>query len=124
MTGIQKLNLILRSAIEAGIVLAFGWWGYHAGSSQVVKIILMIATPVFGFGFWGLVDFHQLGKMAEPARLLQELVISGLAALALYISEEKVLGIILAVLSVVYHGLVYLSGNRLLKKQRKSSTSR
>jgi len=33
-------------------------------------------------GFWGAVDFHQAGRLAEPLRLVQELAISGLAAVA------------------------------------------
>jgi hypothetical protein len=53
--------------------------------------------------------------MAEPLRLIQELVVSFLAALALYAAGPHVLGVALAVLSVVYHALVYLSGEGLLK---------
>jgi hypothetical protein len=68
-----------------------------------------------GFGFWGALDFRGAGRFAEPLRLAQEIVVSLLAALAWYGAGRPVLGIALAVLSVVYHALVYLSGARLLQ---------
>ncbi len=37
-------------------------------------------------GFWGLVDLHQFGNFSEPLRLIPELLISGLAAFALYLA--------------------------------------
>jgi hypothetical protein len=80
-----------------------------------VKIILGIGVPVFSFGFWGLVDFRQAGHMAEPLRLLQELVISGLAAVAIYSAGQHTLGRTPGLLSIVHHALVYLPGGRLLK---------
>ena len=70
-----------------------------------------------GFGIWGAVDFHQAGRMAEPLRLIEELVISGLAALALYATGQHVLGLAFVTLSIIYHLLVYLAGGRLLKTQ-------
>ena len=110
------LNLTLRALLELGIVLAFAYWGFQAGTSTAGKIVLAIAAPVVGFGFWGMVDFHQAGSLSEPLRLLEELIISGLAALALYLAGQHVLGWALALLSIIYHVLVYLSGERLLKQ--------
>jgi Protein of unknown function (DUF2568) len=103
--------------MEAGIVVALGFWGYHAGSSTSGRIGLMIAVPVVGFGFWGGVDFHQAGRLAEPLRLVQELVISGLAALAWYAAGHHAAGIALGGLSLLYHALVYASAGRLLKER-------
>ena len=88
---LRWLNVGLRGIMEAGIVVAFAIWGYHAASG-VMAIVLAIAVPVLGFGFWGAVDFHQAGTMGEPLRLTQELVISGLAALALYAAGQPTMG--------------------------------
>ena len=109
------INLALRAVMETGIVLAFAWWGYKTGQSGGGRAALAIAAPVIGFGVWGAVDFHQAGRWAEPLRLIEELVISGLAALALYAAGQPALGIALGALSIVYHALVYMSGARLLK---------
>jgi hypothetical protein len=116
VTGAQRLNLALRVAMETGVVAALATWGVHTGGSTAAKIALGVAAPVVGFGFWGAVDFHQAGRIAEPLRLVQELTISGLAAAAWYAAGQPVLGLTLAAVSVTYHALVYLSGERLLKQ--------
>ena len=108
-------TLVLRVLMEAGIVAAFAYWGYQAGAGTGMKILLAAGAPALGFGFWGAVDFHQAGRLAEPLRLLQELAISGLAAAAVYAAGQHLLGWVLGLLSAVYHALVYLQGGRLLK---------
>ena len=108
-------TLVLRVLMEAGIVAAFAWWGYRADTGTGMKILLAAGAPALGFGFWGAVDFRQAGRLAEPLRLLQELVISGLAAVAVYAAGQHFLGWVLGLLSAVYHALVYLQGGRLLK---------
>jgi len=117
VSKLRWINVALRGIMEAGIVLAFAYWGYHIGTSTSTKIILTISLPLMGFGFWGAVDFHQAGKMAEPLRLTQELVISGLAAIAFYVSGHHTLCWILAALSIVHHLLVYSLGDTLLMKK-------
>jgi hypothetical protein len=112
----ERFNVALRALMEIGIVCGFAYWGYHVGGTLAGKAALAVATPVVGFGVWGAVDFHQAGSLAEPLRLLEELLISGLAALALYTVGAHVLGWTLAVVSVVHHALVYVLHGRLIKK--------
>ncbi len=97
------------------------YWGVHTGDSTAAKVALGIVAPLVGFGIWGAIDFRQAGRLAEPLRLVEELVISGLAALALYSTGLHALGIALALLSVVYHALVYLQGARLLEPKHQPS---
>jgi hypothetical protein len=101
--------------METAIVVGLAFWGFQTAEGSIEKIGLAIGAPVVGFGFWGLVDFHQAGRAAEPLRLVQELVVSGLVALAIWGVGQPLLGLLLAVLSAVYHGLVYATGGRLLK---------
>ena len=117
MTRQEQINLALRAIMETGIVFAFAYWGYQTGQTTAVKILFAIGAPLLGFGFWGIVDFHQAGRWAEPLRLLEELAISGLAALALYIAGQPILAWIMVGISIVYHILVYASGGRLLKHE-------
>jgi Protein of unknown function (DUF2568) len=111
----QGVLLALRAVMETAIVLGLAYWGWQAGSSTIAKIGLAIGASIVGFGFWGLVDFHQVGRAAELLRLVEELVISGLVALAVWSAGLPVAGVLLALLSVVYHALVYATGGRLLK---------
>jgi hypothetical protein len=105
-------TLTLRVLMETGIVGALGYWEYRTGTG----IVLAVGAPALGFGFWGAVDFHQAGRLGESLRLLQELAISWLAALALYAAGQHLLGWALGLLSVIYHALVYAQGGRLLKR--------
>ncbi len=82
--ALKWCNVALRAIMEMGIVVALGYWGYQTGKSMTAKILLGMGAPVLGFGVWGAVDFRQAGTLAEPLRLFEELIISGLAAVAWY----------------------------------------
>lgn len=114
MSPFERLNLTLRALMETGVVLGLAYWGIHAGDSLGGKMLLGLGAPLVGFTFWGVVDFRQTGRLAEPLRLTQELILSGLAAVALYAAGQPVLAGAMAALSIVYHALVYVSGARLL----------
>jgi Protein of unknown function (DUF2568) len=115
LPGLARLNLTLRVLMETGVVAALAYWGVHTGAEVAGRILLGVSAPVVGFALWGMVDFRQTGRAAEPLRLVEELAISGLAALALFAAGRETLGVMLAALSVVYHALVYAAGERLLK---------
>lgn len=108
-------NLTLRGLMEFGIIVALGYWGFYTGSTVFTKILLGLGTPLLVFGFWSLVDFHQAGPFAEPLRLFEELIISGLAAVALYLSGQPGLSLALVAISIIHHGLVYSMGDSILK---------
>jgi Protein of unknown function (DUF2568) len=113
---LKRFNLALRGIMEFGIVAALGYWGFHTGKNTLMKIILGVGAPVIIFGFWGLVDFRKAGSISEYLRLMQELVLSGLAAVALYFSGQHTLAWILAIISIVHHIFVYSLGETLIKK--------
>jgi len=115
MPKLKWFTLALRVTMEAAIVAALAMWGYHAGPDTVSKLVLALAAPAIGLGVWGAVDFRQAGRFAEALRLVQELVISWLAALAWYAAGQHAPGAALVIVSLAYHGLVYLEGGRLLK---------
>ena len=113
---LKRINLALRGIMELGIVAALGFWGFHTGRNTFMKIILGISAPVIIFGFWGLVDFRNAGSKSEYIRLIQELLLSGLAAAALYFAGQTILAWILALISIIHHIFVYSLGETLLKK--------
>lgn len=117
LSPLRLFNLVFRVLMETGIVAALGYWGVQTGTSTGTKIALGLSAPILGFGFWGAVDFHRAGRLAEQLRLLQELAISGLAAVALYTTGQHALGWALALLSLVHHALVYLLGGRVLERR-------
>jgi hypothetical protein len=78
VTKRRWFNLALRAFMETGIVFAFAYWGHQLGKNTGMKILLSINASLIGFGFWGAIVFHQAGNMAEPIRLIEELIISWL----------------------------------------------
>ncbi|MDE3213556.1 MAG: DUF2568 domain-containing protein [Bacteroidota bacterium] len=62
MTFWRGFNLFLRGAMEPGVVAGFAYYGYHAGTQIGIKILQALLFPLIGFGFWGLVDFHQFER--------------------------------------------------------------
>lgn len=119
MKTLRWINVALRGIMELGIVLGLGYWGYYTGENMTWKILLGLGAPVLGFGFWGMVDFHQFGKNGEYFRLVQELVITGGVAVLLIIADQLLAGVLMAGLSVIHHALVYLLGDKLLKPGRR-----
>jgi hypothetical protein len=117
MTRGQLAVLVLRVATEVAVVLALGYWGYASGVDTPTRVALMLLAPALGFGTWGAVDFRHAGRLAEPLRLIEELVISGVAAGLLYVVGQRSLAVLLAALTAVYHASVYVTGNRLLGKE-------
>ncbi|HKK08430.1 MAG TPA: YrdB family protein [Gemmatimonadota bacterium] len=113
-TALARLNLTLRALVETGVVAGLAYWGWHAGRTPAVRIVLAASAPLVGFGFWGLVDFRGAGRLAEPLRLVQELAVSLLAAAGLWAAGAPRLAWALAGLTVVHHALVYALGQRLL----------
>ena len=113
--ALRWFNVALRGVMEFGIVVVMAFWGYQAGSGLVAKILLAILAPLIVFGFWGLVDFHQAGRIAEPLRLVQELLICGLVVVALFATGQLAFAWAFGLIAVVQHSLVYLLGDTLLK---------
>ena len=123
MTPRQLATLILRVTMEIGVVAGLCLWGTHTGDTTGASIALGIAAPLIGFGIWGAVDFHQAGRLAEPLRLLEELVISFAAAVALTAAGVPIAGLALAALSITYHVIVYATGQTLLPHHNAHATS-
>ena len=109
--------------MEASIVLAFAWWGFQATGTAAGDIALGVGAPILVFGVWGLLDFRWAGRWAEPLRLIEELAISGLAAVAWYAAGRHALAWTLACVSVAHHGVTYLTGQRLLKNKPATKSS-
>ncbi len=118
MTRADRLLLGLRVLMEIGVVAGLAFWGYETGGNASTKVLLAVGAPLVGFGVWGAIDFRWMRRLAEPLRLVEELAISALAALGLITIGQATLGWALAMTSVGYHALVYLTGHRLLARSQ------
>lgn len=80
LSSFSSLNLVLRGLVEIAVFIGPMCFVFQLGQNMIVKILLSFIAALLVFGFWSLVDFHQCGRNAELFRLLQELILSALAA--------------------------------------------
>lgn len=102
MTVLRGANLALRFFLELGMLAAFGYWGVQAASGSVMKVVLGVGAPLLAAVFWGTFLSPKAAiHLSQPARLGLEVVVFGLAAIALVVSGQTGLALIFAALVVL-----------------------
>jgi hypothetical protein len=85
MQAIKAGNLVLRFVLELCLLAVFGFWGFSAGQSTAMKIGLAIGALLTCAIIWGIfLAPASSRRLHEPWRLILELILFGLAILALY----------------------------------------
>ena len=109
MEGIKTANVVLRFLLELCILAALGYWGFQTGQSLLAKIGLGIGVPILAAVVWGL-----LGAPGAPWQLhdlwhlVLEVVLFGAAAVALFASGQRFLGVAFALVFVLNRALMYI----------------
>ncbi|MGE7602496.1 YrdB family protein [Peribacillus sp. NPDC097675] len=103
------INITLRFILEVCALGFLTYWGFQSSQGILMKLVLGIGSPLLIAIIWGV-----FGSPAAPIpvqgilRTLLELLIFGLATLALYSSGKPTLAIIYAILVVVNRILIYI----------------
>ncbi len=98
----KAINLGVRFLLELCMLAALAYWGYHAGDSVLMKLVLAVGAPLVAAVVWGLfIAPRAARRMADPARLLLELVLWVAAAAALAAAGQPTLAVIFAVVVAV-----------------------
>ncbi|SFQ76065.1 Protein of unknown function [Psychrobacillus psychrotolerans] len=103
------INIALRFILEVCALAFLAYWGFQSSQDLLIRLLLGIGLPLFIAILWGV-----FGSPAAPIpfkrfhRLLLELLIFGLAALALFFSGKPTLAIIYATTVLVNRLLIYL----------------
>ncbi len=85
MDIVKLANLGLRFLLELGILAAAGYWGFKTRVQTSAKIALGIGAPLLIALLWGIfLAPASPRRLAEPWRLLAEVIIFGVAITALY----------------------------------------
>ncbi|QGS68557.1 DUF2568 domain-containing protein [Oceanobacillus sp. 143] len=95
MMIIENAFYALLFFLELAGLIAFFYWGFHAGTGLFIKILLGLGGPVLVAIIWG----HFLAPKAsypvtEPLLSILQIIVFSLAAAALYFSDKKILGIV------------------------------
>jgi Protein of unknown function (DUF2568) len=97
---VKEANLALRFGLELCLLAALAAWGFGLGG--VTGVAVGLAAPVAAAALWGLVIAPKApNRLADPWRLLVELVLFGLAVAALAAAGYVNLAAVLAVAVVV-----------------------
>ncbi|GHO86096.1 YrdB family protein [Dictyobacter formicarum] len=106
---LKYANMALTFFLELGALAALGYWGFHNGQGVIGKVALGIGAPALAAVIWGMWgapksqwQLHGLGY------LLLQIVFFGSAALALYVANQRSLGIAFALIFVLNCILTYV----------------
>jgi Protein of unknown function (DUF2568) len=107
MAVLKSANLALAFLLEICMLAAFAVWGFQASLETVVKIILGVGVPLLAVVIWGIFLAPRSARRFTGLTLhLAELLIFGLAALALAAAGHPDLAIIFAVVAVINQALL------------------
>jgi Protein of unknown function (DUF2568) len=101
-------NLTLAFLLELCALAALGHWGVHVGGGPVAKTLLGIGAPLLAAVAWGLFAAPRATFSVPLAKVAVEVAVFGSAALALYATGHRALGIAFAILVVLNSILVRL----------------
>ncbi len=108
LTVLKNANLALAFFLELGVLVALGYWGFQVGQGTIAKIGLGIGAPLMAVVVWGLFGAPNAAwHLNGPWRLILEVVFFGSAAVALFVSGQRVLGVAFALVFVLNHALIY-----------------
>ncbi|MBX5456479.1 MAG: YrdB family protein [Thermogemmatispora sp.] len=96
---LKEVNRALRFLLEVAMILVLGYWGASTSQSLPLRLLLGLVLPLLAMLVWGLLIAPKARRrLADPWRLLVELALFSLAALALWDRQFYLLAIVLVVL--------------------------
>src|SRR3954451_3567683 len=84
MIAVKSFNLLLRFLLELCMLGAVGYWGFETADGVVMKALLGVGAPLLMAVVWGVfISPKATVKLPTPAWIALQVVLFGLAALAL-----------------------------------------
>ncbi|MEO6714286.1 MAG: YrdB family protein [Mycobacteriales bacterium] len=109
-TPVRVANAGLAFALEMGMLVAFGYWGWQTGRSTAARAALAISAPLLAGIVWGLFLAAGGPKIALPItqRVAIKLAVFAAAAAALAAAGRPLLALAFALASAVSVAVEYL----------------
>ncbi|GCE16821.1 YrdB family protein [Dictyobacter kobayashii] len=102
ITVLKNMNLALAFFLELGVLAALGYWGFHNGQGVIGKIALGIGAPALAVVVWGILGAPKSQwQLHDPWYLLLQIVFFGSGAVALFVANQRSLGIAFALVFVL-----------------------
>jgi hypothetical protein len=85
MQIIKPTNLLVRFLLELCMLIALGYWGFSRAETGLLRFVLGIGCPLLAAVVWGFwLAPASSRRLVEPWRSLAELILFGIASIALY----------------------------------------
>jgi hypothetical protein len=86
----QGINAPLAFLLELAMLAAYGYWGFHVGHAFALQLALGIGVPVVIVVIWAKwLAPRATKRLKMPWLVLVKAVLFGLAAYALYLSDQR-----------------------------------
>jgi hypothetical protein len=106
---VKSFNLALAFLLEVAMLAAYAYWGFQAGSSTIMKVVLGIGIPLGVAVIWGLLMAPRSPRRLQGvAYLALKIVLFGLAIAALIVIGKPGPGIAFAVVFLINTILLYV----------------
>jgi hypothetical protein len=107
-TALKTANLALAFLLELVAIGAFAYFGFTAGGSTIINIVLGIGLAVVSIVLWGIFAAPKsTRRLKGTALLVFKLVFFALAALALFAAGSTTLAVVFAALVMINLILAY-----------------
>ena len=103
-------NLGLAFGLEIAGLGIFAWWGWRAGDSLAVRLVLAIGLPLIAAVVWGLFAAPTANYGSPVVTAIVKVAFFGLAGLALWSLDHRVVAAIF-VLTVAANLIIIRTGN-------------
>jgi hypothetical protein len=108
---VKAANLALRFFLEVAALVALGYWGSHAGSSEVVHWVLGIGAPLVAAVVWGLfIAPRARYRVSDPVWIGLQVAVFGAATAALLAAGQTAPAIVFVALLIVNAVLMIVWG--------------
>lgn len=102
----KTANLALSFLLELAMLAAFGYWGFTTGDGLPAQILLGIGAPLLAAIVWGIFMAPRASRrLRGPYHLVLEMIIFGLAFIALYLAGQPALTAIFIIIYAINLGL-------------------
>lgn len=113
MTPAEAANAAIRFVLELCTLGAYSYWGFQTTDIAALRWVLGIGMPVLFALCWGaFVSPKAPTRLPDPARVILEATLFGLAALGLAHAGQPLLGAALAIAATINLALMIVLGQR------------
>ncbi len=111
--SMRSLNLAFRFILEMLVLLALFLWGKSMSDTLLIQLLLGVAAPAVVMLVWGLFVAPKASRRLEdPVRLVFEVVIFTLAALAFGLAVSWIVALMFGAAVLISLALMFYFGQR------------